>query len=243
MSVGTAWIVYGWVHRRSWGRDVHDEDLDDTVIRPRREPRVPAEHDAVGDTVIRPRSGAALEDTVIVAPRPRAAPPGAVRPAAAPRRVASIRLGGRVVPLDRPVVVGRRPSGPRLTIGIQPELVAVVSPSGQVSSTHVTIHAEGDAVVVEDMRSTNGTFVRAPGAAPLRMRAGASMVVLTGTVVDLGDGVSIEILSPHQRIRPEGPATASYGATVPPAPGHPGTAPRGAGTTGLGSPEAERLTT
>jgi hypothetical protein len=215
--------------------DVRDDDVDDTVIRPRRGPVAAPDDDALGDTVIRDRplpTDAAARPSVPVEPAPTA------------RRVASIRLRDRVIALDRPVVLGRRPAGPRVAPRVAPELVVVPSPSGQVSGTHVTIHAEGDAVVVEDMRSTNGTFVRVPGAAPLRMRAGASMVVLTGTVVDIGDGNTIEILSPHQRIRHDGSVAGTHGvgSAVPPKPGPPGADPRGAGSPGLGSPEAERHT-
>ncbi|MFZ7088599.1 FHA domain-containing protein [Curtobacterium sp. RRHDQ10] len=223
-----------------------DDDVDDTVIRPRRAipsgtgpGAVSPEAEDLADTVLRPigtsvptdGAGDPLADTVI---RPRRSgagsavsgrPASPVEPAAPERRVASIRLGDRVVPLDRPVVLGRRPAGPRIPRGSEPLMLAVPSPTGQVSATHVTIHAEGAAVVVEDMRSTNGTFVRVPGAPPLRMRAGATMVVLTGTVVDIGDGNAIEILSPHLRRRT---------VDVDPAAGFP--------DAGTGFPNAERPT-
>ncbi|WP_065959240.1 FHA domain-containing protein [Curtobacterium sp. UCD-KPL2560] len=121
-------------------------------------------------------------------------------PTATRTRVPSVRVGGRTVRLDRPVVVGRRPSPPRVLTGPGPELVTVPSPSGQVSSSHVALHAEGEAVVVEDLRSTNGTVIRPAGAAASRMPAGASIVVLTGTLVEIGDGNVIEVLSPHLRV-------------------------------------------
>jgi hypothetical protein len=117
-------------------------------------------------------------------------------------RVPSIRVADRVIRLDRPVVVGRRPALPRVVRGPEPELVVVRSPSGQVSSSHVAFHAEGEAAVVDDLRSTNGTVVRPAGAAAYRMPSGASIVALTGTVVEIGDGIGIEILSPHLRVTP-----------------------------------------
>lgn len=104
-----------------------------------------------------------------------------------------------MIRLDHPVIVGRRPSPPRVVRGTPPELVTVASPTGLVSSSHVLLHAAGSSAVVDDLRSTNGTTVRAPGAAPHRMPAGASIVVLTGTVVDIGDGNTIEVLSPFVR--------------------------------------------
>lgn len=101
---------------------------------------------------------------------------------------------GRTVALDRAVYVGRAPKSPRITSGVVPELVAVPSPRREVSSTHVEIQQEGRAVVVRDLGSTNGTRVRAPGAAPSLLSPGASRVVATGTLLDLGDDVVLEIV-------------------------------------------------
>lgn len=202
---------------------MRDDDIDDTVIRRPGAPRVDSSvDDALGDTVIRPVTGghpdgSAAEDTIVrvptrpgagggthdgVAPRLPSAPDLPAPPTAPARRVPSIRIGDRVLPLDRPVIVGRRPALPRITRGPTPELVTVPSATGQVSSSHVLVHAEGEAAVVDDLRSTNGTVVRPAGAAPFRMPAGASNVVLTGTVVEIGDGNVIEVLSPHLRVAP-----------------------------------------
>lgn len=189
--------------------------LDDTVIR--AAPTVPGRPDigADDDTVIRPaaapRPTDALDDTVVRAPtRPDdgatasvgAEPRLQAVPAAPQTRVPSIRIGDRVLRLDRPVIVGRRPTLPRILRGATPELVTVPSAAGQVSSSHVLVHAEGEATVVDDLRSTNGTVVRPAGAAPFRMPSGASNVVLTGTVVEIGDGNVIEVLSPYHRVAP-----------------------------------------
>ncbi|WP_146245790.1 FHA domain-containing protein [Curtobacterium sp. MCLR17_051] len=198
----------------------------------------PGSDDGVlGDTVIRPAAGATdqppaavddvdPEDTVVRVPaRPGAGPspflgaapglPAVPAVPAAPRaRVPSIRIGDRTFRLDHPVVIGRRPSLPRVTRGPQPELVTVRSAYGQVSSSHVRMHAEGEAVVVQDLRSTNGTVVRPAGAPAYRMASGASIVALTGTVVEVGDGNAIEVLSPYLRVAP----TAEGLPPVPPWP-------------------------
>ncbi|WP_418515342.1 FHA domain-containing protein [Curtobacterium flaccumfaciens pv. flaccumfaciens] len=191
----------------------------------------------LGDTVIRPPVGAPgqppaavgdvdPEDTVVRVPaRPGAgaspfvgAAPGLPAvpsvPAAPAVRVPSVRIGDRTFRLDHPVVIGRRPSLPRVTRGPQPELVTVRSAYGQVSSSHVRMHAEGEAVVVQDLRSTNGTVVRPAGAPAYRMASGASIVALTGTVVEIGDGNAIEVLSPYLRVAP----TAEGLPPVPPWP-------------------------
>lgn len=232
--------------RRSLGDRTADA-VDDTVIR-RAGPVVPgagpdsdsdpgSDDGVLGDTVIRPASGATdqppaavddvdPEDTVVRVPaRPGAGPspflgaaPGLPAvpavPAAPTARVPSIRIGDRTFRLDHPVVIGRRPSLPRVTRGPQPELVTVRSTYGQVSSSHVRMHAEGEAVVVQDLRSTNGTVVRPAGAPAYRMASGASIVALTGTVVEIGDGNAIEVLSPYLRVAP----TAEGLPPVPPWP-------------------------
>jgi pSer/pThr/pTyr-binding forkhead associated (FHA) protein len=98
--------------------------------------------------------------------------------------------------LDRPVVVGRRPTAPRVVLGTAPSLVAVPSPTRSVSSSHVEVRQDGQVVVVTDLRSTNGTIVRSPGRVPVKLRQGESTVALPGTIVDVGDGNTIEILAP-----------------------------------------------
>ncbi|WFR66314.1 FHA domain-containing protein [Curtobacterium flaccumfaciens] len=142
----------------------------------------------------------------------------------------SIRVGDRVLRLDRPVIVGRRPALPRIVRGPTPELVTLPSPSGQVSSSHLLVRAEGEAVVVEDLRSTNGTVVRPAGVAPFRMAAGGSNVVLTGTVVEIGDGNVIEVLSPHLRVAPSS-------GDLPPLPTWPSHPPAGTPRTPESDPE------
>ncbi len=47
------------------------------------------------------------------------------------RRVPSVRVAGRVVRLDQPVVIGRRPGLPRVLRGPEPMLVTVPSPRGR----------------------------------------------------------------------------------------------------------------
>lgn len=182
-----------------------DGVLGDTVIRPApgATDQPPAAVDDVDpeDTVVRvpARPGAGASPFVGSAPGLPAVP---AVPAAPTARVPSIRIGDRTFRLDHPVVIGRRPSLPRVTRGPQPELVTVRSAYGQVSSSHVRMHAEGEAVVVQDLRSTNGTVVRPAGAPAYRMASGASIVALTGTVVEIGDGNAIEVLSPYLRVAP-----------------------------------------
>ncbi|MFF9562629.1 FHA domain-containing protein [Leifsonia sp. NPDC014704] len=99
---------------------------------------------------------------------------------------------GDTIPLDVPVLIGRRPAPQRVDSGVEPRLATVPSPTQEVSSTHVRIEQSGDAVVVTDLRSTNGTVVTGPTGAR-RLRPGESSVVLAGARVEIGDGNIIEI--------------------------------------------------
>ncbi|MBW4032218.1 MAG: hypothetical protein HIU88_06095 [Acidobacteria bacterium] len=101
---------------------------------------------------------------------------------------------GTIVPLDQPVYLGRRPSVPRIHPGGVPLLVTLSSPLREVSSTHLVLTTVGGAVVASDVKSTNGSIVRAPGAAPHTLLGGESVVVTPGTIIELGDGNSIEVL-------------------------------------------------
>ncbi|WJX99193.1 FHA domain-containing protein [Curtobacterium sp. 458] len=175
---------------------------DDTVVRPARSPRGgpgPATDDAVRGAPARPDADRG----------PSGGPaPGLQADAPRTTRTPSVRIGDHVLRLDRPVVVGRRPALPRIVRGPEPLLVTVHSASGQVSSSHVLLQASGEAAVVEDLRSTNGTVVRPVAGKPFRLASGGSAVVLTGTVVEIGDGNAVEILSPHLRVPPADPVPA-----------------------------------
>ncbi|WP_240606012.1 FHA domain-containing protein [Planctomonas deserti] len=190
---------------------------DDTVLgaRARRAQPGPAADDAVdGDTIIpvrggdplaaprMPPSSAELDDTILTPgrrspERPQQFAPvpgdGGEPPARTP--LYAFRVGvGEAYALERPAYLGRKPSAPRIVTGPSPRLVPVGSPRQEVSSTHLEIRQEGTAVVVTDLRSTNGTIVSAPGADRLTLRQGQSVVVAPGTRIDIGDGNVVEIL-------------------------------------------------
>lgn len=98
---------------------------------------------------------------------------------------------GQIVTLDRTVIVGRRPRSTRASGADLPHLVAVESPQQDISRSHLEIRPEGDTVVVIDLRTTNGSTLLRPGADPLRLHPGEQTLVLSGDVVDLGDGVTV----------------------------------------------------
>jgi len=112
---------------------------------------------------------------------------------------------GTLVPLDQPVYLGRKPSVPRIHPGGTPLLVTLDSPMREVSSTHLELSMVGATIVASDTKSTNGSVLRVPGAAPCTLIGGASAVVTPGTVIELGDGNLIELLAPDAAAAPPAP--------------------------------------
>lgn len=112
-------------------------------------------------------------------------------PARRPAR-GRIRLStGRVVELERPVVIGRRPKSTRTSGAELPTLVAVDSPEQDISRSHVEIRAEGEHVLVTDLDTTNGTVLLRGGNEPVRLHPNEPTMVVTGDVLDLGDEVTV----------------------------------------------------
>jgi hypothetical protein len=107
---------------------------------------------------------------------------------------------GDTVDVDRVVLVGRAPEARRFTSTDQPRLVTVPSPLHEISSTHVEIRpgsgADHGSAVVTDLGSTNGTVLVQPGLAPEELRPGIAVQLIPGAVINLGDGVTIQVTHP-----------------------------------------------
>jgi hypothetical protein len=122
------------------------------------------------------------------------APPVTARP------VARLVLpDGETVDVDRVVLVGRAPEV-RADAEGETRLVRVPSPHQEISSTHLEIRpgsgADHGSAVVTDLGSTNGTLLLQPGLPPEDLRPGVAAQLIPGAVVDLGDGVSIQVVAP-----------------------------------------------
>jgi hypothetical protein len=182
------------------------EPEEDTLVRPAALV-VPDPDDVDADTIIRERLPFAdVPDAALVELRPPvAAVPRMPQPPAedAAQIGHSFRVNsGQPIPLASPALIGRRPSLPRITTGRKPTLVQVESSLREVSATHLELRQHGALVIVTDLRSTNGSVVRIPGRDPMKLRQGESATVVPGTVVDIGDGNSVEIM-PLQRLEPD----------------------------------------
>lgn len=166
----------------------------ETVIRPRRSvvPRLAddslLQHD--GETVLRPDIARPVEDETVFRHVPFV-------PDDPQTVMYGFRVnGGQAYPLDAVHYFGRNPRQPRIPLPDPSRLVPVVSSTKSVSATHLEIKQVGDSIVATDLKSTNGTSVNLPHKHWQRLRQGESIVVVPGTLVDIGDGNVIEILPP-----------------------------------------------
>ncbi|SFC88519.1 FHA domain-containing protein [Nocardioides terrae] len=104
---------------------------------------------------------------------------------------------GAEVDVDGLVVIGRAPDAGRFPADEEPTLVAVPSPHSEISSTHVEVRpgtgADHGSAVVTDLGSTNGTLLIQPGQRPEELRPGVPVVLESGALIDLGDGLTIRV--------------------------------------------------
>ncbi|TDT34553.1 FHA domain-containing protein [Naumannella halotolerans] len=115
----------------------------------------------------------------------------------APVLATLVPSSGDPIQLTHPVVIGRAPSAAKVADG-SAQLLTVPSPSQDISRSHVQVTPEGWDVSVTDLQSTNGTILIAPGNGSDRRRLlpGQPVTVEVGSVLDLGDGVTVEIAAP-----------------------------------------------
>jgi hypothetical protein len=98
--------------------------------------------------------------------------------------------------VDRAVLIGRAPSAQRSSARA-PRLLTLPSPGHDISRTHVEIVPDGWQVAVTDLHSTNGTVLIDPGGARQQLTPGEAVQVQLGSVIELGDEVSVLIDFPQ----------------------------------------------
>ncbi|MDF9717699.1 FHA domain-containing protein [Nocardioides sp. ChNu-153] len=135
---------------------------------------------------------------------------GAPVPESAPQRLPRPALGvlrlptGELVPLDRGVLLGRRPVAP--PGGDWPHLVHLPGDSTYLSRTHLQVQLDGWHVLVRDLSSRGGTTRYVPGRPGERLRPGEDYLLEPGHVLDLADVYEV-----HYQIHGEVPAGSGGG--------------------------------
>lgn len=113
-----------------------------------------------------------------------------------PRRIERPQLGWAVVqrskriPVESPLVFGRRPDPARLRLRESAQLVPL--PYAHVSRTHLVLIPDGWMVLARDLGSKNGTYLRRRSQQSMRLPE-REVPLMAGDVLDLGAGVFIEM--------------------------------------------------
>ena len=111
-------------------------------------------------------------------------------------RIVRPRLGtlvlpsGDTLPIEHPVVVGRRPEASRFSGDDVPVVVRVDDP--HISSTHLKIDLEDWSVLVTNL-GLNGTVLRRPGQPDRNLGDGETVLAQVGDVYDIGSGATLGI--------------------------------------------------
>lgn len=95
---------------------------------------------------------------------------------------------GETVDLDGPVIIGRAPKASRFHGTEVPRLLTLAHT--HISANHLALRLDGWHVLVQDLGSTNGTFLRRSSDAPFRVSEDP-LLLLPGDVIDLGHGVHL----------------------------------------------------
>jgi hypothetical protein len=109
---------------------------------------------------------------------------------------------GQTVDVDRVTVIGRAPDSKQHAEDDPPRLVTVPSAHYEISSTHIEVRpgtgADHGTAVITDLGSTNGTVVVQPGLGPQDLAPGEPVQLLPGALIDIGDGITIQVTRPEQ---------------------------------------------
>ena len=106
--------------------------------------------------------------------------------------VLELSTGDRV-PLDRGVVIGRRPQIDRVAGDAIPRMITVESPLQDISRSHIQISSAGDNYTVTDLHSMNGSVVIGSDGASRILSGGDTLVLHMNDVIDLGEGITVTV--------------------------------------------------
>ena len=165
-----------------------DEEMENAATELMQPPVAPAPSQSEPTQAL-PEATEALPEPTQALPEPHLA---------APARV--VLSDGQAFDLTQPARIGRAPSaGPEGDDDLL--LVTVVSRNQDISRSHVQLTPVLGAVLVSDLRSTNGTILLRPGPGSTRERLqpGDTVEAQVGSLLDLGDGVTILLQPPGVR--------------------------------------------
>ena len=100
---------------------------------------------------------------------------------------------GATAILDTDVIIGRLPQGTSSTAAQRPRLLAVPSPGKAISKNHCAVRVEGWDMRVEDLGSTNGTFLLRAGEEPHRVPKHQQLFLRVDDIIDIGDGTTLTV--------------------------------------------------
>lgn len=109
-----------------------------------------------------------------------------------PLAILAFSTGERVL-VDRTILIGRNPKVVGTVTGEMPRLVKVDDARDGLSRTHAEVRIEGWQMLLEDLRSTNGTEVRLPGQPARQLHAGEPIVISPGTFIDFGEELQCSV--------------------------------------------------
>lgn len=102
---------------------------------------------------------------------------------------------GEFINVEWAVVIGRSPNPS--SVSPTAKGLTVPSPQKDISRSHLLIEQRDWNVVARDLNSTNGTTVRSVGEPPFELRDGREVQLEIGTILDLGEGVSLRLEPPR----------------------------------------------
>lgn len=97
---------------------------------------------------------------------------------------------GSTIELLKPLIIGRYPSAAKSS-GEDARLVTVRSPNHDISRSHLEVRLEGWKVLVTDLGTVNGSVLVRESKAPQQLAPHEPIPVISGDLVDLGDGVTL----------------------------------------------------
>lgn len=177
---------------------------DEPVDEPVEEPEVPVRSPEPPDWI--PEPAVEHDGLTLSGPPPPPPPPPRGIPGQEPapdvtKVVARLVVSsGQTVDVDRVTVIGRAPDSKQYAADEPPRLVQVPSAHYEISSTHIEVRpgvgADHGTAVITDLGSTNGTVVVQPGLGPQDLAPGEPVQLLPGALIDIGDGITIQVTRP-----------------------------------------------